>query len=105
MIHEEDVPSVQCKMRLRGPKSMRKVDNLRLTFIDFYAPALIPLSIALRPRCSFFSKETLIHTRYLGVSFIYIPYNVGNRTEPYGTPGFIFLGVDISPSTKTLNFL
>jgi hypothetical protein len=32
-------------------------------------------------------------------------YNVGDRTEPCGTPACISLGVDISPSTKTLNFL
>jgi hypothetical protein len=30
---------------------------------------------------------------------------VGNRTEPCGTPAFISLGVDILPSTDTLNFL
>jgi hypothetical protein len=32
-------------------------------------------------------------------------YNVGDRTEPCGTPACISLGVDISPSTETLNFL
>jgi hypothetical protein len=42
MIHEGDIPSIQCKMNLRGPKSMRKVDGLSLIFIDFYVPALIP---------------------------------------------------------------
>jgi hypothetical protein len=30
MIDEGDVPSVQCEMSLREPKSMRKVDGLRL---------------------------------------------------------------------------
>jgi hypothetical protein len=30
---------------------------------------------------------------------------VGERTEPCGTPACITLGVDISPSTETLNFL
>jgi hypothetical protein len=42
MINEGDIPSIQCKMRLRGPKSMRKVDGLNLIFIDFYIPALTP---------------------------------------------------------------
>jgi hypothetical protein len=31
--------------------------------------------------------------------------SVGDRTEPCGTPAYISLGVDISPSTETLNFL
>jgi hypothetical protein len=39
------------------------------------------------------------------LSFIYSLYNVGDRTEPYGTPACISLGVDILPSTETLNFL
>jgi hypothetical protein len=36
MIGEGDIPSIQCKMSLMGPKSMRKVDGLSLIFIDFY---------------------------------------------------------------------
>jgi hypothetical protein len=32
-------------------------------------------------------------------------YNVGDRTEPCGTPACISLGVDISTSTETRNFL
>jgi hypothetical protein len=35
MIDEGDIPSIQCKMSLRGLKSMRKVDGLNLLFIDF----------------------------------------------------------------------
>jgi hypothetical protein len=42
MIDEGDIPSSQCKMSLRGPKSMRKVDGLSHMFIDFYFPALTP---------------------------------------------------------------
>jgi hypothetical protein len=42
LIDEGDIPSIQCKMHLRGPKSMRKVDGLNLIFIDFYVPALSP---------------------------------------------------------------
>jgi hypothetical protein len=38
-----------------------------------------------------------------GASFIYVLYKVGDRTEPRGTPARISLGVDISPSTETLN--
>jgi hypothetical protein len=36
---------------------------------------------------------------------MYKLYSVGDRTEPCGTRAFISLGVDISPSTETLNFL
>jgi hypothetical protein len=36
IIDKGDIPSIQCKMSLRGPKSVRKV------FIDFYVPALTP---------------------------------------------------------------
>jgi hypothetical protein len=30
---------------------------------------------------------------------------VGDRTEPCGTPDCMYLGVETSPSTETLNFL
>jgi hypothetical protein len=40
-----------------------------------------------------------------GISFIYILNSVGDRTEPYGTPAFVILIVDMSPSTETENFL
>jgi hypothetical protein len=42
VIDEGDVPSIQCKMSLRWPKSMRNIDGLSLIFIDFYVPALTP---------------------------------------------------------------
>jgi hypothetical protein len=35
---------------------------------------------------------------------MYKLYRVRDRTEPCGTLAFIYLGVDISPSTETLNF-
>jgi hypothetical protein len=31
-------------------------------------------------------------------------YSVRDRTETYGTPAFVSLGIDTSPSTETLNF-
>jgi hypothetical protein len=37
MIGEGDIPSIQCKMSLRGHKPMPN-----LIFIDFYIPALTP---------------------------------------------------------------
>jgi hypothetical protein len=42
MIDKGDIPSIQCMMILRGPKSMREVDGLSFILIDFYAPALTP---------------------------------------------------------------
>jgi hypothetical protein len=40
MTDEGGILSIQCKMSLRAPNSMRKVDDPRLIFIDFYVPAL-----------------------------------------------------------------
>jgi hypothetical protein len=37
-----DILSIQSKMSLRGLKSMRRVDDLNLIYIDFYVPALTP---------------------------------------------------------------
>jgi hypothetical protein len=42
MVDEGDIPSIQCKIRHRGPKSMGKVDGLKLVLIDFYVAALSP---------------------------------------------------------------
>jgi hypothetical protein len=35
---------------------------------------------------------------------MYKLYRVEDRKEPCGTPDCMYLGVDISPSTETLNF-
>jgi hypothetical protein len=37
-----DIPSIQCRISLRGPQPMRKADGLGLIFIDFYVPVLTP---------------------------------------------------------------
>jgi hypothetical protein len=42
MIDEGDISSIQYKMSLRGPKSLRNVGGPSLIFIDFYVPALTP---------------------------------------------------------------
>jgi hypothetical protein len=42
MIEEGDIQSIQCKMSLRGPNYMRKVDGLSRIFTDLYVPALTP---------------------------------------------------------------
>jgi hypothetical protein len=120
IIDKRDIPSIQCKMSAREPKAMRKVDGLSLIFIDCYVPALIPRlnttetslqlseNIRLFAVCRIYrvgiSKETQIDTGCLGC-IIYILYNVGDRTEPCGTPAYISLGVNISSSHETPNFL
>jgi hypothetical protein len=45
------------------------------------------------------------HQVFRGASIIYMLYKVGDRTEPWGTSARISLGIDISPSTETLNLL
>jgi hypothetical protein len=120
MIDKGDILSIHCKLSLRGPKSVRKVDGLSLIFIDFYFPALIPYlssnetllqlpeNMTLFAVCHIYggviSEETEIDTRCLG-HFIYILCNVGDRMDPCDIPACTFLGVDISPLTETLNFL
>jgi hypothetical protein len=42
VIDEGDIPSIQCKMSLREPESVRKIDGLSPIFINFYVPALTP---------------------------------------------------------------
>jgi hypothetical protein len=59
MIDRGDIPSIQCKMSLSGPGSMRKVDGLSLFFIDFYFPALIPRLSATENLLQFSENITL----------------------------------------------
>jgi hypothetical protein len=49
----EDIPSIQCKMRLRGPKSVRNVDGLSLHSLIFMFQRSHHVSIALRTHCRF----------------------------------------------------
>jgi hypothetical protein len=42
MIDKEDIPSIQCKMSLRGPNSIRKVDCQSFMLIYFHVPTLTP---------------------------------------------------------------
>jgi hypothetical protein len=96
MIHEGDVPSVQCKVSLRWSKTTREVDRPSISSLILMFQHSRHVSIELRPRCSFLSYNPLcepwhrsvignegqINTWYLGLSFIYILYNVGNSTKP-----------------------
>jgi hypothetical protein len=42
MTGNEDAPPIQCKLSLRGPKCIRKVDGVNLIIIDFYIIGLTP---------------------------------------------------------------
>jgi hypothetical protein len=53
MIDEKDFPSMQFKVSLRGPNSIRKVDGPSLILIDFYVPALKTKLDETETRCSF----------------------------------------------------
>jgi hypothetical protein len=119
VVQEGDIPSIQCKMSLRGPKSMTKVDGMSLTFIDFYVPALAPrlnsteISLQLSENITIFAVCRLYiyrchQQRDLESHQVFGAYRTvqwGNRTEPHGTPACISLDMDISLSTETLNFL
>jgi hypothetical protein len=90
MIDERDIPSIQCKMSLRGPKSLRNIDGLSLIFIDFYAPALTPrlnsteTSLQLSENITLFavcriysgviSKKIWMDARFQRLTLIYIIY-------------------------------
>jgi hypothetical protein len=121
MIDKGDIPSIQCKMSLRRPESMRKVDGVSLIFIDFYVAALTPRlnstetslkfseNITLFAICRIYtgviSRQTYIDTRCLGrIIYIHTLYNVGDKTELCGTLACMSLGIVIPPSTETQNF-
>jgi hypothetical protein len=76
MIDGGDILSTQCKIGLKGPKSMRRVDDLSLIFIDFYVPALTP-------RVS--NAETLLQISDNLLSFASI--QVSSAKRPRTTPG------------------
>jgi hypothetical protein len=48
MIDERNISSIQCKMSIRQPMSMRKVDGLSLIFIDFYVLVRVRVRVTLR---------------------------------------------------------
>jgi hypothetical protein len=59
MIDERDIPFIQCKMSLNGPKPMRNVDGLSLAFIDFNIPALTPRLSSTKTSLQFSENITL----------------------------------------------
>jgi hypothetical protein len=68
MIDKGDIPSIQCKMSLRKPKSMRKVDGLSLILINFYVPALTPRLNSTETSLQLSKNITLRSVAYIQVS-------------------------------------
>jgi hypothetical protein len=68
MIDEGDIRSVQCKISLRGPKCMRKVDGLSLT--DFYVAALTPRLNITETSLQLFENITLFAVCHICTGFI-----------------------------------
>jgi hypothetical protein len=64
MIDKGDIPSIQCKMNLKGLKSIRKVDGMSFIFIDFYglfveSVANRNVNFPLNFQCHFTVKQAL----------------------------------------------
>jgi hypothetical protein len=114
MIDEGDISSIICKMSLRGPKFMRKVDGLILIFIDFYVPVLTPrlnsteTSLQLSENITLFAichqQRDLDGHQVFGVYHLYYTLQCGGQDGIFGTPACTSLDVDISPSTESLIF-
>jgi hypothetical protein len=102
MIDKGNIPSIQCKMSFRGPKSMRKVNGMSLIFFDFYVPVLTPrlssseTSLELSENITLCSLSRIYRChqqrdvdrhQVFGVYHTYYKslYNVGDSTEPCGT--------------------
>jgi hypothetical protein len=103
--------------------SSGETDRLRFPFIDLYVSALTPrihcsesaLQFAENMTFEFLSRvnkcivreQSKMSSRCRGAACrpMFSLYNIGARTEPWSTPAAIFLGVENSPSTETLQFL
>jgi hypothetical protein len=85
MIDGVDIPSIQCKMSPKWPKSMRKADELSLIFFDFYVPVLTPC---------LYSTETLLQLSenipVFAVRTLWHPclYTFWHRYSPSAEAGF-----------------
>jgi hypothetical protein len=124
MIDEGDIPSIQCTMSRKGAymcEKRRWPESYLHWFLCSSAHTTYQYDWDLA--AAFWEHNTLCGLSYIyrchqqrdsnrhqtpvvsEVSFINTLYNEGNRTEPCGTPACISLGVYISPSAWTLNFL
>jgi hypothetical protein len=101
-IYKWDVPSAQCKTRLRGPSPTREIVRLSLVSIDSDVPVLTPRSHWSETALQL--SENIALFAVCGVDTCVISKR-RDSAEPCGTSACISLGGDISPSTETLNFL
>jgi hypothetical protein len=77
-------------------------------FINLYAPALTPEDRAFLAFCHIMTcvvrKQCKANVSCLwGIIYVHVVHNVGYRTEPCCTLAHIYLGMNISPSMKTVN--
>jgi hypothetical protein len=107
-------------VRLRRSTTTSEVDPLSLILINFNTPVRTPGLHWVETALEFSSNKIFLAicrirqvssakwarlTPCVWASYIYMLKSVGERTETCGTPACITLGVGISPSTETLNFL
>jgi hypothetical protein len=88
---------------------MSEVDRPSLVFIDCNIPAFTSGRQRVEPTLDLSQNTSAKRYRFIpevwGLSLMYKLHIVGDRTEPCGTLACMYFGVDISPSTETLNFL
>jgi hypothetical protein len=87
---------------MREVDSRRPDSSLRCFNVPALAPRLnlIETALLLSAVCRIHKVSSAkINTWCLGITFIYILYSIGDRTEPGDTPPYISLGEDIPPST------
>jgi hypothetical protein len=122
-MYESNISSIQWKMGLRRSTNTRTVNPLSLIIIYINIPALTPglhwaeTALVFWQQTSPFDlsrTDKCRRQRGLGKHqvvgggphvciYLSMLYKVGDRTEPWGTPARISLGVDISSSTETMN--
>jgi hypothetical protein len=76
---------------------------LNLNRAGFFSKHSPPSFLSHIDRCHL-QRELSLHSKLGGIINVQVLYRVGDRKEPCGTLACISLGVDISPSTETLNF-
>jgi hypothetical protein len=96
MIDDGDIPSIQCKLRLRGPKSMRKVNGLSLV-LTFPFRSSYHDSLAVRPRCNFLRTQPSLPS----VTYIQVSSAKRSRVRPEPCVGQSVLVSSTHPGPKT----
>jgi hypothetical protein len=83
MIDKGDIPSIPCKMSLRGPKSMRKiVDGLSRILIDIYVPLLTPRLNSSETSLQL-SEKQVIFIHYCTATAVHVRFEVSAQPRVY----------------------